>query len=331
MLSFLVAFALTIASTFAVQPLLRRLDMFDRPGSRSLHAAPVLRGGGLAVAIGVTSALLLTLEGWSWYAASLVIVPVGIGVIGWVDDRRSRSVHKRLAAQLIGAAVGGLFVAEGIDLEPMVLIPVFFAIILWIVGYVNVFNFMDGINGISSFTAVVAGAVYLILGTQLDSDLVVVAGAALAGGALGFLPFNYPTARLFLGDVGSYFLGAYIAVFAAVVLAEGAGVLAAVGPVVLYLADTSVTILRRWRRDETIWRPHRAHTYQRLARGRLGHSSTTVVVGALTALTGAIGLVAEDRGLGVAVACGLGLVAVAAAYLTLPETLARHSVEEVRT
>jgi UDP-N-acetylmuramyl pentapeptide phosphotransferase/UDP-N-acetylglucosamine-1-phosphate transferase len=111
-----------------------------------------------------------------------------------------------------------------------------------VVAVVNAVNFMDGINGISAVTGAVAGAAFAWLGAELDDRTLLVLGAAVAGASLAFLPWNAPRARVFLGDVGSYGLGAALAAGVCLALAAGSTPEAAVGPLALYLADTGTVL-----------------------------------------------------------------------------------------
>jgi UDP-GlcNAc:undecaprenyl-phosphate GlcNAc-1-phosphate transferase len=134
----------------------------------------------------------------------------------------------------------------------------------WLTGYVNVFNFMDGSNGLAGLNAAVAGAWFAGIGTIEDIDALAVGGALLLGASLGFLPWNFPRARVFLGDVGSYSIGFTIAWLALIGVLVSGQVLWCVAPTVLVLLDTSLTLLRRARRGESLTAAHREHVYQRL-------------------------------------------------------------------
>ena len=139
----------------------------------------------------------------------------------------------------------------------------------------NAFNFMDGVNGISGAHALIAGVVYALLGWWQHDGFLVPAGAAVAAGALAFLPWNAGQARVFLGDAGSYALGAALAVLAAYALVRGVPVEAVLGPLALYLADTAWTLQRRIRAGERWLEPHRTHIYQRWCDAGWSHQRVT--------------------------------------------------------
>jgi UDP-N-acetylmuramyl pentapeptide phosphotransferase/UDP-N-acetylglucosamine-1-phosphate transferase len=191
-------------------------------------------------------------------AAALVL-----GTVGLVDDVRSLRAGLRLAAQgsVALAASAAVVWWEG---DAGLWAPVFVAVAtVATVSYVNAFNFMDGVNGISAFNAVICGGWLAWLGHEYRVAVLLLVGLALAGAALGFLPWN-ASSRIFLGDVGSYGVGGLIAV--ACVLGWGAGVPGplVVAPTLVYLADTGWVIVKRARAGQPLTEAHRGHVYQRL-------------------------------------------------------------------
>lgn len=197
---------------------------------------------------------------------------------------------------------------------------------LWLVGFVNVFNFMDGINGISSAQMLVAGTSFALMGTARDLPDIAIVGAIVAASALGFAPFNFPHARMFLGDVGSYFLGAWLAVIVVVGLRGGLPPEAALAPLALYLADTGATLVRRVLRGATWHEAHREHVYQQLVDRGWSHMSTTSLVGALLVASSGLGGVSLTMApTGIRVGADTLLLALLAGYLALPRALAHRS------
>jgi UDP-GlcNAc:undecaprenyl-phosphate GlcNAc-1-phosphate transferase len=188
---------------------------------------------------------------------------------------------------------------------------------LWLVGLTNAFNFMDGLDGLAGATATIA-ATALALAAQAGGNGPVAALAwSLAAGSAGFLLLNRPPARIFMGDVGSQFLGfafAGLGVLMAQRVADGGGALLV--PLLLFhfLFDTCLTAWRRWRRGAPLWQAHREHLYQRLNGTGLGHGAVTLAVGAAALAAAALALTATDpdalwRGLGVAFALQLAYAA----------------------
>src|SRR5205085_164121 len=133
--------------------------------------------------------------------------------------------------------------------------------------------FMDGVDGISAATAVVGGAGYAALGSYAGDRLLLLGGLAVAGAALGFAPLN-TRGRLFLGDSGSYFFGGWFAALALVALADALPRELCVAPLLVYLADTGLTLARRVARGEQWHQPHRQHRYQALVIGGWTHLRT---------------------------------------------------------
>jgi UDP-N-acetylmuramyl pentapeptide phosphotransferase/UDP-N-acetylglucosamine-1-phosphate transferase len=222
----------------------------------------------LAIIAGTTAAMLVALAtGNSWPMDTWVLLAaaVTLGLVGLADDIRGLPAAPRLLIQVLvggaaGAAVGGL---SGMAIGAVV-VP----------AAVNMVNFMDGINGICASHAVVGGLGALLAGTSLGNGTLSLLGALTVGGGLGFLPWNAPTARIFLGDVGSYYLGGLAGLSVTIGLSAGAnawrpeviGCLAA--PYLLFAADTASTLVRRHNRGEPLFEAHRGHVYQQLVHRR---------------------------------------------------------------
>ena len=267
MTSFWVALGMSLVLTGLAVPLLRRWSVIDRPNHRSSHIVPVPRGGGAAVMVAVVAGAAV--GGWPdvW---PVVIPAVLLAIVGLTDDLRSLPARLRLTAQLVVGAglcawVAGGGTASGSSLPILLVIGT-----VGFVGFVNAFNFMDGINGISALNAMVSGAWFAWLGHSSDLPGLLVIGSVAAGGALGFLPWN-ATARVFLGDVGSYGIGALLAGAAIFAWAGGVPSLLAIAPLLVYLADTSWVILRRARAGKSLLEAHREHAYQRLVQQGWSH------------------------------------------------------------
>jgi UDP-N-acetylmuramyl pentapeptide phosphotransferase/UDP-N-acetylglucosamine-1-phosphate transferase len=158
----------------------------------------------------------------------------------------------------------------------------------------------------------------MLVGTDSHFSVLTTGGAIAVVVVLGFAPFNYPRAVMFLGDVGSYFLGAWIAVLVVLGLRRGLPFEAIVAPVAIYLADTATTLARRVRMRERWWQPHRSHVYQRLTAMGWSHMFTTAfVAGAmlLSAMLGTLSLVASPV---TRVVSDVAMVAVIVGYVTTP-------------
>jgi len=300
---------------------LQRRSMVDVENGRTSHRGAVPRGGGLAVLFGGAVSLAVHWNDWTGIAQlrAVAVFAVAFGLLGLADDVRTLPAGFRLGMQAI-LAVGFMAVTE---LEPIATMGIVGAAIaaFWIMAFVNAFNFMDGINGISAATAIIVGATHVVLGFQIDSEVLSVGGAALLAAALCFTPFNFPSARMFLGDVGSYYIGSYIAVLSIIALRADASLIAVIGPLALYLIDTSTTLVRRAIRGESLWRAHREHTYQVLASDHLDHTKTTIVVATITIASAVLGLLTQDRSAPWMVLCGATMIGLTIGYLRLPSAL----------
>src|ERR1700730_11976996 len=243
-----------------LQPLVLRFmkarSVLDIPSERSSHTVPTPRGGGVAVIAAITVGMLL------YPPARPLVMPVLLcAVIGLAEDLRGIGVGARLVAQLVvGAGTGLALVPIEHGASGRALIVAGCAV--WLAGYVNAFNFMDGVNGISAMFAILAGVVYAVVGLREDLPLLTGAATVVAVAATTFLPWNAGRGQIFLGDGGSYGLGAALAGLAAYAALHGVPFEATVAPLAVYLADTGFTLVRRMRAREDWLRPHRTHVYQ---------------------------------------------------------------------
>ncbi|MBB6628485.1 UDP-phosphate glycosyltransferase [Nocardioides sp. KIGAM211] len=318
MTPFWVALAVGVLLTGLAVPLLRRASMIDRPNHRSSHDVPVPRGGGVAVVLAVLVGVALDGGSDAW---AVVVPALLLAAVGLTDDLRSLSARLRLTAQLVVAVGLCAWVAATQSVTGAAL-PLLLVIgVVGVVGFVNAFNFMDGINGISALHAAVSGGWFAWLGHDRDLPVLLLLGLVVAGGALGFLPWN-ALGRVFLGDVGSYGIGALLAGTAITAWALDVPVVLAVAPLLVYLADTSSVMLRRARAGEPLFEAHRQHAYQRLVQQgwpHLGAAAWSAAVSVAVVLVLA-GLYPDH-----AVVAVLLAVALLAAYLATPRLVeARH-------
>jgi UDP-N-acetylmuramyl pentapeptide phosphotransferase/UDP-N-acetylglucosamine-1-phosphate transferase len=320
----LVAFGLTVALLPPVLIGLRRLQVIDNPSRRSSHDRPTTRGGGLAPAIAMLVALGVSSSITGPYRVTLVVGAAGFGLIGLAEDLWGIPALHRLGLHVLVAAATLPWLLQGLQ-EPAGLEVAAFALALtWLVAYVNAFNFMDGINGISCAQAIVAGAAWYAIGRSEPVPALAGGGAIVVAAAIGFAPFNFPTARVFLGDVGSYFFGAWLAVLVVVGLRARIAPEAIIAPVSLYLADTATTLVRRVVRHERWYTPHRDHAYQHLVRAGWSHTRTTALVAATMALCSALGAVSISAAPGAARAgADLAILCILGAYVIGAERLER--------
>jgi UDP-N-acetylmuramyl pentapeptide phosphotransferase/UDP-N-acetylglucosamine-1-phosphate transferase len=307
--------------------LLRRMAVLDVPGRRSSHAVPTPRGGGAPVAVGLAAALLIT-PGSGFARLAVAVAVLFFGLLGLLDDLRGLPAVTRLALQAAGAAVvAGLLLADRVQQPAAVAAAAALVIAIWLTGFVNAFNFMDGVNGISGAHAVIGGVVYACQAGWSRDSVGITAGLSLACGAAVFLPWNAGRARVFLGDVGSYSIGAALAVLAARLVLRGVPPEAVAGPVALYLADTAWTLQRRIRNGEPWLEAHRTHVYQRWCAAGWSHQEVTGVTSTLTVLLCLFGVFTLIGGTAERVTADLAGLGVLAVYLASPALLTRLGAE----
>ena len=279
----------TAAFVCLVRTQLLRHNILDRPNVRSSHAIPTPRGGGLGVMAALIPAWVIipyVMPAPDGPDAALWLVPLAalfLTGVSWIDDLTILGPLPRLGAQF-AAALAGAFIIDGSvfqGLLPGPLDPIV-AAIGW-VWFVNLFNFMDGIDGISGVEAAAIGAGLLLIGVLgSDASLNATHGQALAiaAAATGFLAWNWPPAKIFLGDSGSVPLGYLLGWLLLSLAAAGAWQAAVILPL-YYLADATITLFRRIARGEKFWHAHRDHFYQAAIKRGLSHervsSAVTVV------------------------------------------------------
>jgi UDP-N-acetylmuramyl pentapeptide phosphotransferase/UDP-N-acetylglucosamine-1-phosphate transferase len=285
--------------TRALIPLLRRGAVLDRPNERSSHAMPTPRGGGIApVAAIILAWLALLAVGLAGSGIVLVLAgAVLLAAVSWLDDIGGLSPAWRLLAQVAAVGCGVLLLARvGPVFQgrlPAVL-DVVAAALVWI-WFVNLFNFMDGIDGLAgSETAEIAIGLLLFAtwGAGQDPGFAALSGA-VALAAIGFLVWNWAPARIFLGDVGSVPLGFLLGFLLLDEAARGRWKLALILPL-YFLADATITLLRRVARGERVWQAHRQHFYQRAVQRGFGHAAVTSRVIAANLLLIGCGWAAEN-------------------------------------
>lgn len=316
------------AATVAFMPVVIRAvrsRIIDEPSGRSSHRVATPRGGGIGPAVAATVVLC------AWWAGprerlftGLVTACVALGLLGFADDIRRLPALTRLAGQVLVAATAALLLTAGMHDRLLVRAVSVVVAAGWLVAFVNAFNFMDGINGISAVTVVMTGLAWIALGVWQHAGALAVVGAVAAGAGAGFLPFNFPRAAVFLGDVGSYFFGALLGAGAVIGLRAGLHPEAVLAPLVLYVTDTGSTLVRRALRGENVLEAHRDHTYQRICAAGWSHGATTSLVGGLLAASAGLGVVAQGS-IGLRVAADVAVAAVVVGYLLVPQLLGRHS------
>ena len=263
--------------------LLSWASFFDVPNERSSHSGPVPRGAGLALtplAAAAVAGVGLKVEGAAAEAVSIAWIALALGALSWIDDRRGLPAALRLLAHVAAIAYAlSVMGASGPFFGGLLpgWLDVATAGFLWL-WFVNLFNFMDGIDGITGTeTAIIGSGAAVVALTAGTGGGISHIGIALAGLATGFLWWNWRPAKVFLGDVGSVPFGFLLGWLLLLLAARGQWAAALILPL-YYLADATITLLRRIVRREPFWRAHRQHFYQRAALGRLGHAGVVLAV-----------------------------------------------------
>lgn len=308
-----------VAQPFAIGVLHRRA-VLDIPNERSSHSVATPRGGGVVVVV----ALLL---GLCFIASDYQVIGLGLttlaaGLLGFLEDVRGVPVVARLVAQLMCSIP--LLVASVEGTVPVwLLLPVG---AVFIVSAINSVNFMDGINGITAGFCIAAGISYALVFGAISQPTLAGAALVVVAACIGFLPYNAGRARIFLGDSGSYGLGAATGGLCILSWTLGAQPEAALAPFAIYIADTATVVIRRLRAGEPIHEAHRTHVYQRLTDLGWTHQRVALFVAVLTLAAGVLGWLGLSSS-GLRVVTDVAILSVAALYLLSP-TLARRVTRE---
>ena len=263
----------------------------DVPNERSLHSEPIPRIGGIAIIAGILSGWMLLYQYWAWW----IVLPVfGLFALSLVDDVRNLSARSRL----LGHFAAAIMVLAGAGVEWLWLLPV----LLFIVWMTNLYNFMDGSDGLAAGMALFGFSFYGIAGLINGNEPFAMMNFSVGAAALGFLYHNFHPARVFMGDAGSIPLGFLASAFG--VWGWQLGYWPFWYPILVFspfVIDATVTLLKRARRGENLAQAHRSHYYQHLVQMGLGHRNTAIAEYALMLLTGAsalwgIGLDAQSQG-----------------------------------
>lgn len=303
----------------------------DVPTERSSHSIPTPRGGGLGFVITSLAAFILYfgLKGLlssEMYLTMLATLSV-IACLGWFDDRRDLSQTIRFTIQVLAAA-GVIFFIEGLDtffiphMSPIslgILSP--FLGLLWITGVTNIYNFMDGVDGIASVQALSVSTGWMIFAQLWNEPVLFTINLIVFVAIAMFLIYNWSPARIFMGDVGSIFLGFFYAImpFLAAAIAEErtVGFTLWIGALLMwpFLFDSTFTLLCRFIKGENVFQAHRTHLYQRLNVAGWSHSLISTLYLAFSFLCIIFALVFTHESDSIRVFLLLGLLAVSFLYV----------------
>jgi Fuc2NAc and GlcNAc transferase len=288
---FIGAFAASAAGVGFFRQWSHRRKLFDVPNERSSHSTPTPRGGGLVIAlvclsfyvvIGVVTGLPFS---WGYFCGALLVATVS-----WIDDLYSLPFWSRLLVHILAASILLWDVGFWSDISiPATSVQILLGTVVgslvtigWIAWLVNAYNFMDGIDGIAALQATLAGIGWAVLACFLKLESTYLLSGIVAASSAGFLLHNWQPARIFMGDVGSAFLGFTLAAIPLVARAEAQSdipILPAVAVLFVwfFVFDTIFTLVRRLIGRKKVWQAHREHIYQKLIIEGWRHAPVAVI------------------------------------------------------
>jgi len=297
------AFVVSVLITRRICDPASRLHILDHPNERSLHSYPTPRTGGVAILTGIVSAtpVWVTLtdvpDSMIWLSTSMVLV----AVLSFIDDRRGLPVRWRFMGHVTVATlviVGGLHIPvlslPGVEWAWPTWLSIAFSI-LFLVWMINLYNFMDGMDGFAAGMAVIGFGTFALLAYLASNPVFLALNLMIVSAAAGFLWFNFPPARIFMGDTGSSLLGLLAGGLSIWGVREGMfpfwTALLVFSP---FIIDATVTLLRRLGRGERVWEAHKSHYYQRLVQSGWGHKKTVLYEYVLMLACGLSALLAQQ-------------------------------------
>jgi len=328
LIAFLLSALVVLCSTPAVKRLALRSGRVDLPNERKVHKRPMVRLGGISIYAGTLIALLIV-----WWSGGFLdangqilgpkeeyeIWGVTIGglaffLIGLADDLFSLSAMTRLLLQAAVATwawhVGVQIEFLSIPFSGLVPLPLWASLpitLLWLVGMANAINWIDGVDGLAAGVSGIAAVVMLVASLFMHQPAAALVAAALAGGALGFLRYNFNPAQIFMGDGGAYFLGFTLAGVGAIGLIKGVTAVAVVLPYLILavpILDMSTVILSRLCQGRSPFVADNRHLHHRLLQAGLSQRLTVLFIYALTLWVGSLALAVSGIPSGVGYAIG---------------------------
>lgn len=308
--------------------------LLDIPNERSSHSVPTPRGGGLAIAVTALGGIILAAM-WTWIDWNLAMALTGggfmIAAVGWIDDHRDLPALVRFAVQFLSAGwamfwlgglpaltVGSTQLSLGIAGIPLGVIGIVWAI--------NLYNFVDGIDGLAAGEAVTTGIIGGLILLAMGHYGLAMISLLIAAANAGFLPLNWAPAKLFMGDVGSGMLGYLFAVLA--IASENAGAVPLLIWVLLlgaFVFDATVTLCRRVAHGERWYHAHHSHAYQRMVQAGRSHAQVSSMILAINFVLAALAIVAWLRPTFFMIAIGAGALLLSILYLSVERIRPMHA------
>lgn len=292
-----IIFLISVVLTKAVL----RLNIVDEPNIRSSHDIPTPRSGGLAVTFSFLAGMVFIyiFAQWSRIAdvkfIAFIVACLLIAAISFIDDKKGLGFKIKFLWQIIASLIlvfSGLTFGQA-DI-PFIFSPFLLSVltVMWLLFFMNAFNFMDGLNGLAGGTTIIACIFLMVIGFYQNAAFIYVCALILGCATLGFFIFNFPRAQIFLGDTGSQFIALILASLGIIGTGHDHGTLSTFTvPLLFYvfIFDVILTIIRRAHKRRNIFSAHRSHVYQLLNRAGLSHVAVSciqflhIIIGGLAA------------------------------------------------
>ncbi len=273
-----------------------RAGWVDSPNQRSLHCAPTPRLGGLGIVLAFYLVMMIIIAVYGFdllprlsrgFNVVMLAGALLLSMIGFYDDIKTLKSGMKFVFQLLATVI--VVTAGKLSslhlFTPLMSALLFSIVIFWVVAFCNVYNFMDGINGLSGSTGIIYGISLALLALERSEVNIAIMSMIVGGCCLGFLFLNFPQARTFMGDGGSLFLGFVFALIIVKLIFLGASPIVLGLVVSVYVFDSGFTIIRRFLRRENIFAAHRSHLYQRLVLAGVDQKYVTLLYASLQVCT----------------------------------------------
>ncbi|NPV69732.1 MAG: undecaprenyl/decaprenyl-phosphate alpha-N-acetylglucosaminyl 1-phosphate transferase [Firmicutes bacterium] len=300
--SLLISGLVSLAMTPAVRGLALRFKAYSQPCARSVHTTPVPHMGGVSIYVGFAVAVLTVLRRPSPEMMGVLVAGGFALILGIIDDFRALSPKLKLVGQ-IGVALVLTFFGVRIDfltnpyggmiLLGKLAVPL---TVFWVVALMNVVNLIDGLDGLAGGTVAIASLTLMFVAAQRFQAVTAILSAAIAGSALGFLPYNFNPAKIFMGDAGAMFLGCALASVSAEGALKSATAIALVPVIALGLPifDTAFAIVRRVCNGRSVASADRSHIHHRLLEMGLSQKQAVVLLYMASGLLGLTAILSSE-------------------------------------